>query len=190
MELSGDVAMDSDWVTDVQQTQLRSFPIAFLLVTLLIGALLRSIRFAVIAMIPTLVPVIATVGILGWLGLSLDVGRAMLAAVILGIAVDDSVHLLVPFKRELSRTGDVRASIRYAMLSAGRSIITSSLALSIGFLSLMLSSWQSISSFGFLASIAILVALVADLVVLPAVVLWLWKESETDAARRCHVRTA
>ena len=94
VNLSGEVAITTEWILDVQQTQLRSFPTAFALVFAMVAIFFRSLRLAVAAMVPTLLPVVVVLGTMGWVGMSLDVGRAMIAAVIIGIGVDDSIHLL------------------------------------------------------------------------------------------------
>jgi predicted RND superfamily exporter protein/signal transduction histidine kinase len=169
--LTGQFAMGYDWVSDVQATQLRSFLTAFVIVFLLVAVHVRSIRWSLIAMVPTVLPVVVLLGCMGLLGLSLDVGRAMIAAVIIGIGVDDTVHLLSHFRDRRIAGATAPEAIRYAVLFVGRPVITSSLALAVGFLSLMSSSWQTVSSFGFFVGIGILGALVADLFVFPALVM-------------------
>jgi len=168
--MSGDLALDRDWLRDVQSTQIRSFPIALVIVLILVGIFLRSWRLALAALVPTVLPVVVTLGIMGWLGLTLDVGRAMIAAVLLGIAVDDSIHILHRYQISREKGAGPHDAIRDAVLHTGRAVTTTSLALSLGFLTLMASSWQSIASFGFFIALAILGALVATLFVLPALV--------------------
>ena len=174
--LSGAFAVNFDWVNDVQATQLRSFPTAFVLVFVMVAIFLRSIRLAVGAMIPTLLPVVVTLGAMGWMGMGLDVGRSMIAAVLIGIAVDDSVHLLHQYQRRRAAGDGPQEAIRGAVLHVGRAVVTTSLALSLGFLTLMASAWQTIASFGFFVSLAILGALAASLFVLPALILAFGRE--------------
>jgi predicted RND superfamily exporter protein len=168
--VSGEVAMNRDWIRDVQRTQFLSFPTAAAIVFLLIALFLRSISLACVALIPTLLPVVVTLGAMGWLGMGLDVGRAMIAAVLLGIGVDDAIHVLARYKVERSRGDTPAAAISVAMRETGRPVVTTSLALSLGFLTLMASAWQTISSFGFFVSLAILGALASTLLVLPALI--------------------
>lgn len=184
VQLSGQLAINLDWVRDVQNTQLRSFPTSVVAVFAMIAFFLRSFRLAAAAMIPTLLPVVVTLGAMGWLGMSLDVGRAMIATVIIGIADDDSIHILAQYKRFREAGAGPRAAIREAMLHAGRGVVTTSIALSLGFLTLMASAWQTISSFGFFVALAILGALAAVLFVLPALIFTFVRErgsaDETD----------
>jgi uncharacterized protein len=166
--LTGPYAVGHDWVRDVQATQLRSFATAFALVFVVVAVALRSPAWAALAMIPTLLPVVVILGAMGLLGMSLDVGRSMIAAVILGIGVDDAVHLLVQHQRLRAR-GIARAqAVRGAVVTVGRPVVTTSVALALGFLALMISPWQTVASFGFFVALGILLALVADLLVLPA----------------------
>lgn len=168
--LSGALAINFDWVRDVQATQLRSFPAAFLAILVLVAVFLGSLRLGLAAMVPTLLPVVVTLGAMGWAGMSLDVGRAMIAAVLLGITVDDGIHILNQYRRQRSLGDDPREAIRAAVVHVGRAVVTTSVSLSLGFLTLMMSAWETISSFGFFVALAILGALVAVLLVLPALV--------------------
>ena len=94
----------------------------------------------------------------------------MIAAVVLGIAIDGTVHLLTGYRRRLAAGCPPAAAIRAAVLHVGRAVVSTSLALSLGLFVLTLSSWESVASFGFLCGVAILIALVAGLVILPAVI--------------------
>jgi predicted RND superfamily exporter protein len=168
--LSGEVALTFDWIRDVQGTQIRSFPTAFALVCLMVAVFLRSVRLALAAMVPTLLPIVVTLGVMGWAGMSLDVARAMIAAVLMGIAVDDGIYLTSAYKRRRDAGCASRGAIRGAVLEVGRAVVTTSLALSLGFLTLMGSAWHAVASFGVAVALAIIVALGAALLVLPAMI--------------------
>ena len=168
VSFTGPLAMGVYWIQDLQRTQLQSLVVAFVLALALIALLLRSVLWAFAAMIPALFSVSIILGAMGLSGTQLDVGRTMLGAVILGIAVDNGVHLLSHHRRRFRSGSSIREATHYAVLYSGRPLITTSLALSVGFLALMSSPWQTISSFGILVGLAILVALAADLILLPA----------------------
>lgn len=187
--LSGPLAVFTEFVQEIQRTQFRSFSTAALVIGAMIFALLwiegsgvlGAARSALVALISSALPIAIVLGTMGWSGIPLDVATAMVAAIVLGIAVDDSVHLITAYRDHRNR-GTVRSvAIRLAVHRVGRALVTTSIALSIGFFSLMMSSWQSIASFGFLSGIAILGALLADLVVLPALILGF---SSSDAVPR------
>ena len=134
----------------------------------LVAAYLRSLVGAALVLLSTLVPVVLTLGAMGALGIRLDVGTAMVAAVLLGLAVDDALHVVVPFHVRRKAASSTAVAIEAAVRSRGRALCTTSLALSVGFFALALSPWKSIASFGVVSGIGILGALLADLVVLPA----------------------
>jgi predicted RND superfamily exporter protein len=113
-------------------------------------------------------PVVVTVGAMGVLGIPLDPGTAMVAAIALGISDDDAIHLLAQYRRLLGEGLAPAAAVDGAVLHAGRAIVTTSLTLALGFSALALSPWKSVASFGVLSALAIAAALVAVLVVLPA----------------------
>jgi predicted RND superfamily exporter protein len=167
--LSGEFAMGFDWIRDVQGTQLRSFPTAALLSFALVAVFLRSISLALPALLPTLVPIIATLGGMGWLGVNLDVGRAMLAAVLVGIAIDDSVHVLHGYQAARAAGRNRHEAIEASIHLVGPAAVTTSISLSLGFLTLMLSAWQTIASFGFFIALGVIGALITTLFVLPAI---------------------
>jgi predicted RND superfamily exporter protein len=167
--LTGQTAMNVYWVTDIQQTQLRSFPLAFALVFAMLALFLGSVPLALAGMLPTTIPVLVTLGTMGFVGMNLDFGRAMIAAIMLGIAVDDSIHVLYHYRRRRNAGSRPREAMTRAILHTGRAVVTTSVALALGFLTLMASAWQTISSFGFFVAVGIVAALVATLYALPAV---------------------
>ncbi len=170
VRLTGEFAVSHAWVRDLQATQLRSFPIAFGLVFILVSIFLRSWKLGLAAMVPTLLPVVVVLGAMGWLGMSLDVARAMIAAVVIGIGVDDAIHVLSHYKKRRDAGDTSHEAMGAALRHSGRAVVTTSIALSLGFLTLMMSAWQTVASFGLFVAISIIGALVATLLVLPALV--------------------
>ncbi len=170
VQLTGEFSIHRDWARDVQATQLRSFPIAFGLVFILVSIFLRSWKLGLAAMVPTLLPVVVVLGAMGWLGMSLDVARAMIAAVVIGIGVDDAIHVLSHYKKRRDAGDTSHEAMGAALRHSGRAVVTTSIALSLGFLTLMMSAWQTVATFGFFVALSIMGALVATLLVLPALV--------------------
>ncbi len=168
MTITGPLAVVSRMIDAIRDTQLKSFGMAVVVVFLLVMMFFRSVRLAIMAMVPTLLPVAVTLGMMGWLGIALDIGTAMVASIILGLAVDDAIHFLTQYAIERRQGATAREASRRAVLTTGRAITTTSLALAVGFVTLSLSAWSSIASFGVVAAISVLTALVAVLFVLPA----------------------
>jgi uncharacterized protein len=169
-ELTGPLTLFAEMVAAIHSTQLRSFAAAALVIALLVALCLRSFTAAAWVLIPTALPVAVTLGAMGLLDVPLDTGTAMIAAIVLGIAVDDSVHLVTRYKGHRFAGRERSDAMRRSMREVGRALVASSLALAAGFLAMLLSSWGAIASFGLLSACAILLALAADLFLLPAIV--------------------
>jgi len=151
-------------------TSIKSFLLAFLVITIAIIIMLRSIRLGLLAMIPNLLPILFTMALMPLLGISLDVGTTMIAAIALGLVVDDTIHFLSRLKIERKQTSNTRDAIANSMKTVGRPIVFTSIVLSLGFLILVLASFSPLINFGLLAGIIILLALFFDLMVLPAII--------------------
>lgn len=167
--VTGPLAVVSQMIDEIRDTQIGSFASALAMVFVLSAICLRSLRLALLAMIPTTVPVLLTLGAMGFLRIPLDMGTAMVASVLLGLGVDEALHLLSGYQRHraggLAREPAMDASLR----EVGRALFTSAGALAAGFLVLFFVPWQSLSSFGLVTGVAIGASLLADLLLLPAV---------------------
>lgn len=166
--ITGPLAVVSRMIDAIRTTQLQSFALAAVAVFAAVAVAFRSIRLAAAAMVPTALPVVVTLGVMGVAGVALDVGSAMVASVVLGLAVDDAVHILSRWTTAVADGAAVVEANRRALVESGRAVVATSLALAVGFATLTFSAWQSIASFGVIAAVAILTALVAAVVVLPA----------------------
>ena len=149
-------------VDEIVTSQAHGFALAIVLIVGLIGIALRSCRRLLLAIPANALPVMATLGLMGLTGIPLDVASATIASVILGLVVDDTVHLLNP-----SAAG-VRRSIEIAAGRVGGTLVMTSLVLCAGFLVLGLAEIRSIAWFGVLSSFAVIVAILTDLALLPA----------------------
>lgn len=130
---------------------------------------LRSLPLAFVAMIPTTVPVLITLGAMGFLQIPLDMGTTMVASVLLGLGVDEALHLLSGYQRLRQAGLDRESAMDGSLREVGRALFTTAGALAAGFLVLFFVPWKSLSSFGLVTGVAIGASLAADLLVLPAV---------------------
>jgi predicted RND superfamily exporter protein len=169
---TGPLAVVATLIDEIRRTQLHSFALAAAFVWVLMALYFRSLWLASVGLLPTALPVLLTLGAMGFAGLALDVGSAMVAAVVLGLAVDDAIHLIGAWRRRRAAGEPAQTAVASALHEVGRALATTSFALATGFLALSLAPWQSIASFGFVAAVAILAALVAVLLVLPALLAW------------------
>ena len=145
-----------------------SLVVAFLAITVIIAVLFRSIRVALLALVPNAMPLVVGYGLMGLMGWELDPTPAVVFTVALGIAVDDTIHLLVRFREEADRGLGARESIRQAVLHSGRAVTMTTVLLCIGFGLNAISSFPSMQILGILGAVVIGVALLGDLFLLPA----------------------
>jgi len=166
--LTGEPVTTSEFVRDVSSTQLRSFPAALILVWLVASVHFRSARLGAAAVLPTALPAFLVVGTMGWLSMPLDIGRAMVAAVVIGVGVDDAIHLLTAYQKQRAESEPASDAMRSALEQTGPALATTSLALALGFLTLRLAAWETLASFGALVAFSIAGAFVSTIFVLPA----------------------
>jgi predicted RND superfamily exporter protein len=146
-------------------TQLRSFGTAFLTIFGCLWVGLRSARLMAISIPPNLLPILIALAAMGFAGIALDAATVMMASVALGIAVDDTVHVLATYDRE---RGEPVERARRAMSEVGSAIFTTSAVACIGFLALRLSDFLPIRWFGMLSALAVAVALATEAWLTPA----------------------
>lgn len=147
-------------------SQVQSFGAALGFILLSIGLFFRSFRVMALAILPNVAPLLLAAAIMGYGGIDLSTGTSMIASVMIGIAVDDTIHFISAFRRNYQ--GDVDAAIRTTMSSTGLSLIATTLALSLGFWVAIFGSFQPTVHFALLSGITMWFALAFDLVVLPA----------------------
>jgi hypothetical protein len=148
--------------------QLQSYGSALLGVALSFVLVFRSLRLALLALVPNVVPILLVGGVMGLLGVRLDVATIMVASIALGIIVDDTIHFGQAFRRGLELHGSRESAIEHALDVAGRPVLLTSLILVAGFAVLGLSEFQPTRHFGVLVGVTVATALVAELVILPA----------------------
>jgi predicted RND superfamily exporter protein len=155
----------------IVSSQIQGFMLAFSLIAVLMYLIFRSLPVAVISMLPNLSPILLALGVMGWMAIDLDYNKAAIAAVALGIAVDDTIHLISRYRYEFSRSGNYEEALHLAMSDVGRALVITTVALVLGFLVLMGSLLQSQATQGMLLATTIVTALVADFLLMPALVL-------------------
>lgn len=148
---------------------------AILLVSLIMGVLYKSVKIVLLALIPNILPLIMLGGVLGYLGIDLKVSTAIIFTISFGIAVDDTIHFMSRFKLELNKGKSVLYALKRTYLSTGRAIVLTTLILCSGFLLLMFSDFLGTYYIGLLISLTLFFALVADMIVLPVLMMLFYK---------------
>jgi predicted RND superfamily exporter protein len=153
---------------------LKGLVIAIVIIGILFGWLLQSFRMIFLALIPNVLPLLIVAGIMGFAGIDLKISTAIIFIVAFGIAVDDSIHFLSRFRREICHH-KVAEAVRLTYLTTGKAIIVTSLILAVGFLTLCSSDFLGTFYIGLLIAITLLVALLADLLLLPVLLVWFYR---------------
>ena len=160
----------------VVTSQLTTFGLAFLAILLLLTWYLKNFRRALLVLLPNLMPLFGLFALMYVFDISLGVTTAMITPIILGIAMDDTLHLLYHFLRpdaSLS-TQPLQLRLEGAIRYASPALLTSTISLMAGFFIIALSSTPAVSEFGLLCLVAIAIALMADLSFLPALIRRYW----------------
>jgi hydrophobe/amphiphile efflux-3 (HAE3) family protein len=168
VELTGHAILAGTMQTHMIDSQLNSFGVALAVVSLVMIVLLRSVVLGLLAMVPNLLPIIIGLGSMALLDIALNPATVMIAAVALGIVVDDTVHLMTAFEREMRRTGKIAEAIRSTLLHVGRPVVVTTVLLAAGFSMLILGNFLPVRQLGGLIALIAVAALVTDLVFLPA----------------------
>lgn len=152
----------------IPSTQVRSSLVAFVVILGLLLVHSRSIRLALCALAANTVPIVAVLGLMGWVGIPLDIATVTITAMAIGIIVDDTIHMIHGI-RSSSIAGSSRASaIASAITESGSPIIATTVVLGLGYCVMAFATVGSISRFGMLTALILLLALLCDLYVLPA----------------------
>jgi predicted RND superfamily exporter protein len=172
IELEGGLLLADRFVSQLRDTQWQSFASAFGLVAATLAFLLWGhgtlLPWTIVA---NALPVVALVGLMGWSGIGVDPANTMVGAILIGIGVDDSIHLALRYAAARKGGGDVATSLDTALRTAGEPVLIASVVLALGFSVLLFSSWGGLVGFGLLASLGIGLLLAGDLLLLPAALL-------------------
>ncbi len=153
------------------RTQIETFAASMLVVTALLVVAFRSLKLALLSLVPNVLPIVLTLGTMGWMDVPLDVATVTVAGVAMGLVVDDTIHFLERFARSRGTGVSALDRIDAVFRTAGRPILFTSLATAAGFAAFAFSDFQPVFFFGSLIALTAVYALIADLVVLPALLL-------------------
>lgn len=153
-----------------------SILLAFVLILACMFYLFRSWKMLLISIIPNVIPLIATAGVMGWVGIPLKPSTVLIFSIALGIAIDVTIRFLVNFKQELAiYRYDISATVKATIHDTGLSIIYTGLILFAGFMIFSFSEFGGTKALGWLTSLTIVLAMITNLTILPALLLWMEK---------------
>jgi predicted RND superfamily exporter protein len=173
-EVMGLMVLYNNMLQSLFRSQILTLGVVLLGIALMLVVLFRSLRLAVIGIIPNILAALAILGLMGWLDIPLDMMTITIAAITIGIAVDNSIHYIYRFQEELPRHGDYVRTMRYCHANIGRAVFYTAITIIVGFSILILSNFIPTIYFGLLTALAMFMALLAALTLLPKLIL-VWR---------------
>ncbi len=187
-ELTGLMTLLAQIFDAVIRSMMRSYAFAIAVITPLMMLLMGSLRRGLVSLVPNLLPMLAVLGVTGWLDIAIDATTMMVGAMVIGIAVDDTIHFMHKFNRYFEELGDVESAIRETLRTTGSALLFTTFVLIVGFSSFGLAGMSNMRIFGGLSAMATVVAFVADLLVTPALLTIV--EGRRARGRRVAVQSA
>ena len=187
--LTGSMALLMRMADEVANSQFSSFTFAIAVISVIMIITLGSLQGGLMAMIPNMIPALLGFGLMGLLGIALDTDTLLIAPLIIGIAVDDTIHFMTHYRVELIRTGSISESLVSTIRDVGQAVMFTTMVLGLGFALLSFSDYLGMAKMGFFGSAAIFVALLCDLFLIPAMII-IFKPTfgVKDADTRIHFR--
>lgn len=166
---TGELILHTRTSGDIVRGQIQSLGLAAGIIFVVMSTMFLSFRIGLIAMIPNIFPILVFFGLMGASGAVLSLSTNIIASIVLGIAVDDTIHLMSRLNSHVRETADREEALLHTFSTVGKPVFYTSVILFLGFLTLCVSSFVPIREFGILAAITMIVALAADVVLLPAI---------------------
>ena len=160
----------ADLVQYIVQGQVMSLLLSVIICAILVGILMRSVVAGIIAMLPLSIAIALLFGLMGFLGIELNLITAMLSSIMVGVGIDYTIHFLWRYRDERREKTDVVEAVKSTLTTTGRGILFNALSVVIGFIVLLISAFFPVKFFGLLVVVSITACLICALVLLPAVV--------------------
>ncbi len=156
-------------------SMVTSYLIAIVVISAMMMALLTSVRLGLIAMLPNLFPIVVALGFMGLIGFPLDLSSILVGSIAIGLSVDDTIHFMHHFRRYYNQYNEATVAIHHTLQTSGRAMLFTSIILSTGFFVFISSEMNNLISFGVITGAAIILALLADLLLAPALMILITK---------------
>lgn len=167
VRLGGVLVLYQNVLQTLFRSQFMTLGVVFVAILLMLAILFRSWRVAGVAIIPNILSAVMVLGLMGWLNIRLDLMTITIAAITIGIAVDDTLHYVYRYRWELSRDHNPLAAVLRSHRSVGRAMVYTTVTITLGFSILALSEFVPTVYFGLLTGFAMMAALIANLLLLP-----------------------
>lgn len=171
VEITGMIPLLINTFAQAVHSSVISYLIAFIGITFMMMLILGSVRIGLLSMIPNLTPIILGLLIMYISHIPLDMFTLLIGSIAIGLAVDDTIHFMHNFRRYYIETGDSTKAIEQTFFTTGKAMVITTIVLSLGFYSYMMAKMVSVQNFGLLTGSVILLALLADLLLAPALMI-------------------
>jgi hydrophobe/amphiphile efflux-3 (HAE3) family protein len=169
VRVTGEMILHTRTSGDIVRGQIQSLALAAGVIFVVMSIMFLSVRVGLIAMVPNLFPILVFFGLMGASGSVLSLSTNIIAAIVLGIAVDDTIHLMTRLSSQVRATANREEALLHTFSTVGKPVFYTSVVLFLGFLTLCVSTFVPIREFGLLAAASMIVALAADVILLPAI---------------------
>jgi len=159
-------------------TMASSYTMAFVMITIMMIMILGSFKIGLVSMIPNILPVVMTLALMDLLNMPLDVFTMLVGAIIIGLSVDDTVHFFHNFSRYHHKGVGTKRAIEETMLGTGRAMVATTIVLALGFYVYIFASMNNLINFGVLTGTAIVIALISDILIAPALLKLITKDEK------------
>ena len=173
VHVTGMLVLYNNLLQSLYRSQILTLGAVFIVIMVMFGVLFRSLKIALVAVLPSMLSVSVVLGVMGLLGIPLDIMTITIAAISVGIGVDDSIHYIHRYRQEMSVDGNPVAAMYRSHISVGRAMFYTSVIVLAGFSVLALSNFIPSILFGLLTGFAMIMALAANLTLLPLLLRWL-----------------
>ena len=177
--LTGGLVLYNNMLQSLFKSQILTLGVVMLGIAFMLLVLFRSLSLAIIGIVPNLLAAGIVLGFMGLAGIPLDMMTITIAAITIGIAVDNSIHYIYRFREELAQRKDYLATMHYCHANIGKAVFYTAITIILGFSILALSNFIPTIYFGVLTALAMFIALLASLTLLPRLLL-LWRPISTD----------
>ncbi len=181
IHFTGMVVLYNNMLQSLYRSQILTIGMVFLSIMLMFMILFKSVPMALIGIVPNLLAAGTVLSLMGWIGIPLDMMTITIAAITVGIAVDDTIHYIHRFETEFKLDQNYLASMERCHGSIGKAIYYTSVTITLGFSILSLSEFMPTIYFGLLTGVAMVVALIGALTLLPLLIVLFRPLGETNA---------
>ncbi len=191
VDISGGVPFVYRTQRQLLRDLLSSFTWAFIMIALTMILLFRSLRGGLVSMLPNITPAAIVFGLIGWCGLEVELGTVLTASVIMGVCVDDTLHLLTHFRMSRAKGLEPAAAVEEALANCGGAMVQTAVVCGVGMLVFVLSPFTPVARFAWLTFALLMVGLVSDLILTPAILLspfhrCFFREPDRKSAHEFH----